>query len=249
MKDHGQNIGIFIEKDNDIKSKYQDKLQKEFSIEFFDTIPASLSYLVDNNINILFAIIRLSSDIPKVILSFLENIHGVNPFIKIVAIEVNSTVKSQFGEIIKKYEIITVYDTEDGDTLMHRIQSNLLPENTPKRKYSRVNWPLNVKVSFLDDKEKQSFDSNVLSISANGAYISNDADIPAKGTRLGLTISFKNFKLFTESYVVWTNDANQKPSFIRGFAVDFRDISLISQKIIDEIIKDKILQDILVKIE
>ena len=249
MKDGQKNIGIFIEKDNHIKSKYQDQLQRKFTIEYFDSIPASLTYLVDNNINISFAVIKLSSDISKVILSFLENINSINPFIKIVAIETNDAIQSQFSDIIKKYNIITVSDTEDSDTLISRIQSNLLPEDAPKRKYSRVNWPLNVKVSFLDDKEKQSFDSNVLSISANGAYISHEDEIPAKATRLGLTISFKNFKLFTESYVVWTNDANQKPSFSRGFAVDFRDMSLISQKIIDEIIKDKILQDILVKIE
>ena len=97
------------------------------------------------------------------------------------------------------------------------------------------------------DKIKNSIDRNILSISGNGAYISSDTSIPDKGDMLGLTISFKDFKLFTEAKVVWVNDDNKKPEFPKGFAVQFIDIGPASQKIIDQIIRDKLLQEILIE--
>ena len=110
-------------------------------------------------------------------------------------------------------------------------------------------YRIKIDIIAYKDKIRGTIDRNILSISGNGAYISSDTNIPDKGDMLGLTISFKDFKLFTEAKVVWINNENQKPDLPKGFAVQFIDIGMASQKIIDQIIRDKLLQELLVELK
>ena len=188
--------GVFIESDPSILEKYKNSFAESFNITIFNDTNSSLAYIIENNINIYFYIVRVTKS--------------------------NEDSLKFFADKIKNIE------------------------DNQKRQYSRVNWPLHVIVSYKD-KSKDSIDRNILSISGNGAYICSDINIPNKGDMLGLTISFKDFKLFTEAKVVWINDDNKKPDLPKGFAVQFIDIGLASQKIIDQIIRDKLLQEILIE--
>ena len=132
-----------------------------------------------------------------------------------------------------------------NNVLLQHVNNN---DSSQRRQYSRVNWPLNVIVSYKD-KMRGTMERNILSISGNGAYIRSDINIPNKGDMLGLTISFKDFKLFTEAKVVFINNGTERPNFPKGFAVQFIDIGVASQKIIDQIIRDKLLQEILIEYE
>lgn len=160
-------------------------------------------------------------------------------------------VSDDFDETAYPYALIFHRNT-DVSVIVQSIQnevSKILDDgNKKRRQYSRVNWPLNVIIAYKD-KIRGTIDRNILSISGNGAYISSDTNIPDKGDMLGLTISFKDFKLFTEAKVVWINNENQKPDLPKGFAVQFIDIGMASQKIIDQIIRDKLLQELLVELK
>lgn len=240
-------IGVFIESDENIIKKYKHILECSFITTIFSDINTALPYIIEHNTEILFCIIRWSSNYENKLTTFIEKIHTINPLLKIFLIETVSSFSSLYSDMIKKYAVIDIPKDKTSEAVLDIITKNIIQANTPRRMYSRVNWPLNVTVANMIDKTKQKLERHILSISGNGAYVCSDTDIPAKDEMLVLTISFKDFKLFTEAKVVWTNDKNQKPDYPAGFAVVFKDIGVASQRIIDNIIKDKLLKDILVE--
>lgn len=241
-------IGVFIEKDNNLIDKYKNCMNNFFQMSIFTNTSSALPYIVENNINILFCVIRWNTEPEESVKLFMEKIHSINPLIKIIVIETVETFSDYYSEIIKKYNIMYFTKNEEVKLICQKISDSIDQNNIPRRKYSRVNWPLNVIISFFD-KSKPKIERNILSISGNGAYICSDTNIPQKGETLGLTISFKDFKLFTEARVVWTNEDNKREEYPNGFGVSFVDIGVASQKIIDSIIRDKLLQEILVEHE
>ena len=175
---------------------------------------------------------------------FADKIKDINPQIKLVIIEAEDDFDNN------KYPYAIIFNKKSemshvNNVLLQHVNNN---DSSQRRQYSRVNWPLNVIVSYKD-KMRGTMERNILSISGNGAYIRSDINIPNKGDMLGLTISFKDFKLFTEAKVVFINNGTERPNFPKGFAVQFIDIGVASQKIIDQIIRDKLLQEILIEYE
>lgn len=239
-------IGVFIENNSNFLDKYKCHLNENFTISIFPDTNSALPYIVENNTSIMFCIIRWSLESEELIKYFIEKVNAINPTIKIAIIETADTFASYYGNITKNYNTISFTKNEDPKDICKTVMSSIPNDSKPRRQYSRVNWPLNVAISF-SDKTKPKIERNILSISGNGAYVCSDTNMPQKGDTLGLTISFKDFKLFTEARVVWNNEDNKKPEYPNGFAVSFVDIGLASQKIIDSIIRDKLLQDTLIE--
>lgn len=235
---------VLIENDSNIIEKYENGLSGSFDISVFKDTHSSMSYIIKNNIDIYFYMIRYNEKDENSIGFFADKIKDINPQIKLVIIEAEDDFnndKYPYAIIFnKKYEMSHV-----NNVLLQYVNNN---DNAQRRQYSRVNWPLNVIVSYKD-KMRGTMERNILSISGNGAYIRSDINIPNKGDMLGLTISFKDFKLFTEAKVVFINNGSERPNFPKGFAVQFIDIGVASQKIIDQIIRDKLLQEILIEYE
>lgn len=233
--------GVFIENEPLILEKYKSPLGASFDITIFKDTNSSLAYIIENNLNIYFYILRATKN--NSVKFFADKIKEINPQIKLVVIESENSALDE-----KRFDNALIFPKEiDIEHIVSRITQYV--ENISdgqRRQYSRVNWPLHVIIGYKD-KSRNSIDRNILSISGNGSYISSDTSIPNKGDMLGLTISFKDFKLFTEAKVVWINDGNKKPDLPKGFAVQFVDIGPASQKIIDQIIRDKLLQEILIE--
>ena len=236
--------GVIIENDHNILNKYKAAFNDSFDISSFNDTNSSLAYIIENNLNIYFYIIRYNENEKDTIKFFTDKIQKINPQIKLVLTDITDDFDSSSYS-----NILTFPKYADINSIAQTINNEISKSaDDPKRRrqYSRVNWPLNVIIKYKD-KIRGTIDRNILSISGNGAYISSDTNIPEKGDMLGLTISFKDFKLFTEAKVVWINNDNQKPDLPKGFAVQFIDIGMASQKIIDQIIRDKLLQEILVE--
>ena len=235
--------GVLIENEPSILAKYKDALRESFDIAVFNDTNSSLAYIIENNLSIYFYVVRTTKNNEDSVKFFADKIKEINPQIKLVIIESENSAGNE-----KKYGSALIFPKQiDLSHIVSSIKQYIESIGDNKRRqYSRVNWPLHVIISYKD-KSKNSIDRNILSISGNGAYISSDTSIPDKGDMLGLTISFKDFKLFTEAKVVWVNDDNKKPDLPKGFAVQFIDIGPASQKIIDQIIRDKLLQEILIE--
>lgn len=235
--------GVLIENEPSILEKYRSLLREAFDITVFNDTNSSLAYIIENNLNIYFYIIRVKKDGEDSAKFFADKIKEINPQIKLVIIESEDSFNDE-----RKYNNALIFPKQiDVAHIVSGIKKYVESIGDSKRRqYSRVNWPLHVIISYKD-KSRNPIDRNILSISGNGAYISSDTSIPDKGDMLGLTISFKDFKLFTEAKVVWINDDNKKPDLPKGFAVQFIDIGPASQKIIDQIIRDKLLQEILIE--
>ena len=236
--------GVIIENDVGILTKYKNAFGDEFDISVFNDANSSLAHIIENNLDIYFYIIRYKEEDKDAIKFFSDKINKINPQIKFVLTDTSDeSIADEYP-----YSLVFVKNTDIG-SIVHAIKSyisNAADSSSKRRQYSRVNWPLNVIIAYKD-KIRGTIDRNILSISGNGAYISSDTNIPEKGDMLGLTISFKDFKLFTEAKVVWINNNKQKPDLPKGFAVQFIDIGMASQKIIDQIIRDKLLQEILLE--
>ncbi|WP_300368005.1 PilZ domain-containing protein [Brachyspira sp.] len=244
--DKEQIKGVIIENNPAILMKYKNAFNNEFDISTFHDTNSSLAHILENNLDIYFYIIRYNKNEKDVINTFIEKIKKINPQIRLVLTD----ILDDFDTNLYPNSLIFHKNT-DTNVIVQAIQSevNKISDeeaNKKRRQYSRVNWPLNVIIAYKD-KIRGTIDRNILSISGNGAYISSDTNIPDKGDMLGLTISFKDFKLFTEAKVVWINNEKQKPDLPKGFAVQFIDIGMASQKIIDQIIRDKLLQELLVE--
>ena len=235
--------GVLIESEPSILKKYKNSLEESFDITVFNDTNSSLAYIIENNLNIYFYVIRAAKNNEDSVKFFADKIKNINPQIKLIIIESENSADDE-----KKYYNALIFpkqiDVSHIATSVKQYIENI--GDNRRRQYSRVNWPLHVIISYKD-KSKNTIDRNILSISGNGAYISSDTSIPDKGDMLGLTISFKDFKLYTEAKVVWINDDNKKPDLPKGFAVQFIDIGPASQKIIDQIIRDKLLQEILIE--
>lgn len=236
--------GILIENDTRLKNKYKKHLSNHFNLTVFEDTKSSLPYVLTSSCNISFCLLRLLLDDIRVIILFLEKLHSLNPFIKIIFIESNELIESRYVKIIDKYKAMSITNVDDPSEIIKSINLSISDSNLPQRKYSRVDWPLQAKVAFKNDNEANTFETNILSISGNGAYIEDGDNVPQKDESIDLTILFKDFKLFTQATVVWTNDGTQKQNYPKGYAVTFVDITQISQRVIDDIIQDKILEDI-----
>ena len=79
--------GIFIESDSSILSKYKTSFDESFDITVFKDSNSSLSYIIENNLNIYFYVVRISNENEDSVKFFADKIKEINPQIKLVIIE------------------------------------------------------------------------------------------------------------------------------------------------------------------
>ncbi len=236
---------LIIEKDASKAENMASSLSDIGTAYTTDNFVDALEYIIANNIKLVFCITRYTMSFEERIISFIDKVNEVNSIIINVVIDCPADWIENRKDLISKYNLILLPENSTESEINDAIRNKMYSNNTEsKRQFSRVDWPLNVNISENRDFKKQ-ITRNVLSISGNGAYISSENFMPQKDDMLTLTISFKDFKLFTEAKVVWLNNNKQKPNLPEGFAVTFIDTSLASQKVIDDIIKDKIIKRVL----
>ncbi len=217
-------------------------------VEYRDVVEA-LSYVATHNTEILFCLIKYGFVEEQKLLSLLNKINEINPFIAKIIYDVPEDFSMIQDGFIKRNNIIVIeHGKSDRDVVTEIEHHTEFDPNNARRRFSRVSWPLKVKIEFAGSS-RESLTENVLSVSCSGAYVSSATYIPKEKDQLDLTISFKLFKLFTNAEVVWVNDGVQKPDLPKGFAVEFVNIGAASQKVMDDIIKDEIVKKVLVDFE
>ncbi len=236
-------------------SKLTDKLSSSFHtscsiVEYSDVVEA-LSYVVSNNTEILFCLIKFDAMEEEKLISLINKVNEVNPFIAKIIYDVPADFIEIQSGFIKTNNVITIAQGYSSDQVVKELEKHSeIDGSNLKRRFSRVAWPLKVKVEFVDSSSsKEPFIENILSVSCSGAYINSPNFTPKEKEKLDLTVSFKLFKLFTNAEVVWVNDGLKKPDLPRGFAVEFVNIGVASQKVMDDIIKDEIVKKVLVDFE
>ena len=79
--------GVLIENEPSILEKYRSLLREAFDITVFNDTNSSLAYIIENNLNIYFYIIRVKKDGEDSAKFFADKIKEINPQIKLVIIE------------------------------------------------------------------------------------------------------------------------------------------------------------------
>ncbi len=241
---------VVIGSDVGLVSKLTSNFSDSCSIVEYSDVVEALSYIATHNTEILFCLVKYDFiDEPK-FRSLISKMNEINPFIvKVVYNTPKDFIEFQTS-FIKTNNLIVVEQGRSYEDVVIELghHSDIDDSNGYRRRFSRVAWPLKVKIEFANSS-KDALLENVLSVSCSGAYISSDTLIPKEKDKLDLTISFKLFKLFTNAEVVWINDGEKKPDLPKGFAVEFVNIGVASQKVMDDIIKDEIIKKVLVDFE
>lgn len=174
----------------------------------------------------------------------LEKLHSINGPVVLIVIEASEQWIAGHKALCRAshVETVRIEDGDEGILQVLRSHNSLKEEN--RRQYSRVRWPLTVSI-LTKEGHIEKKDLHVLSISGNGAYIKAETFTPAVYDVYMLTIQFKEFKLMTEGRVIWLNSGKEKPDLPKGFAVHFLNIAKPSQKILDQMIHDKLLKTLL----
>ena len=82
--DKEQIKGVIIENDVGILTKYKNALGDEFDISVFNDANSSLAYIIENNLDIYFYIMRYKDEDKDSIKFFSDKINKINPQIKLV---------------------------------------------------------------------------------------------------------------------------------------------------------------------
>ncbi len=240
---------VVVGGDSKLVSKLSACFESSCSIAEYSDVVEALSYVVSNNTEILFCLVKFDFMPEAKLISLINKINEINPFIAKILYDVPANFIEIQSGFIKTNNAIIIEQGCSSEQVVKELEKHSEIDGTNlKRRFSRVAWPLKVKVEFADSS-KEPFIENVLSVSCSGAYINSPSFTPKEKDKLDLTISFKLFKLFTNAEVVWVNDGLKKPELPRGFAVEFVNIGTASQKVMDDIIKDEIVKKVLVDFE
>lgn len=114
-----------------------------------------------------------------------------------------------------------------------------LPLN--KRKYNRIEWPVEVRFRSME-KHRSKGSGNLLSISSGGCFVRTDLEF-LKGDILELIILFKDFNFQAQGEIVRVQNTGDTEH--RGLALQFQDVSPQTCQCIQAIIDEKILNSIM----
>ena len=87
--------GVFIESDPSILEKYKNSFAESFNITIFNDTNSSLAYIIENNINIYFYIVRVTKSNEDSLKFFADKIKNINPQIKLVIIESDNSIANE----------------------------------------------------------------------------------------------------------------------------------------------------------
>jgi hypothetical protein len=110
-----------------------------------------------------------------------------------------------------------------------------------KRKFYRINWPLNIEFSETFEL-KNSLKGKILTLSVGGAYVkSNDTAGLKKDMKLICRLEFSLFYFLVESKVVRVINTEADEMNPAGFAVQFFNISEATKNCINRVINDEVV--------
>lgn len=171
---------------------------------------------------------------------FVKKVKKVNPMIKIAVYEATEKWIETHNETLETNNVIVMESGISEENLMMAVDDFLNMPVSERRRFNRVDWPLKMLV-----REKYPDELlNVMSVSGGGALVKKEDRLPKQGERFHINLFFKDFKLLTEAEVVRVNEERSEHVPV-GFAVKFLNVSKGSQKVIDEIVRDKLIKSIL----
>lgn len=117
------------------------------------------------------------------------------------------------------------------------------------RREHRVDWRLTAYLFRHDELDRKLSGSGrpveVISLSANGAYVTSGGFVPDdQGTYL-FEISFPDFIFLVKGQVVWINLANTVPGKPPGFALRFQNMTRAPQQLLKNMIEADLVDSIL----
>jgi hypothetical protein len=201
-------------------------VNREFFYTLFDN-EAYLYHIKHTEVDsyIIFTQNLLQINVEKVV----ENIVYLNPMVSILIIHQESWSTNN----LRNYNnLFVLTQVEELTSHLNEIQQN-------HRKYNRVEWPVKTKMFNNRNPEKQ-YKGNILSLSAGGCFIPINGDFLVNDS-LEMTISFKDFDFYCIGFIVRTVPA--------GIAIEFREITPQTKDCIKRIINDRILGNLMKKID
>lgn len=232
-------VVVYAEPDSNLSKKNMLYLKRDFEVIQTYTIERTIEAVVNRH-NVEYFILRRGAFSKEDEAFLIQRVDNINPLVTKILLNVSETWREQNKDIIEKYHL-EVLEPENEEEHLLLLVNTLLDENQhERRRFNRIQWPLtaSIKAGFHDEEEKK----NVLSLSGGGAYIKSEEFLPREGDKLLIEINFKDFKFLTDCEVVWLNDRAQRKDLPRGFAIRFVDPTPSSQKIIDSIIRDRLMK-------
>jgi hypothetical protein len=203
--------------------------------------------LVKNSSNV-----EIANSLKESILFFLNN-HDTSGFVFDLKTDIEDNKKillliNKFNPLLP----VIILSENDIPDLLKKWNSNIIGAKNfdevianrniyiNKRKFYRINWPLNIAYSYSYDMPNSST-GKILTLSLGGAYIITD-DIHNLETnqKLICRVEFSIFFLLVESSIIRIID-NHTSEIPMGFAVQFENITDATKKCINRIINDEVI--------
>lgn len=234
---------ILFEPDKTRRDAVASALYHDLNITECDNLEEALQTAVSDS-SFHYFICRAQSVSEENLLFLIKKIHTVNPQISKIITEVSERWENENNDLCEKYSLTLVSDEAGEESLLFAINHVGLRDSKQRRQFNRIEWPLTVQIKPASGKGEPIL-KNILSVSGNGVFVKSEDYAPIKEQTLILQIYFKDFKLLTEAKVVWVNDGKTRSDLPLGFAASFKNVTPSSQKVIDAIIKDKMLKNLL----
>jgi len=140
-----------------------------------------------------------------------------------------------------------------SDGLVHLVERILSYKKDHKhnRQEHRLSCNLQAHLYQHDELDQKKMDTaillEVISLSANGAYVASQNFKPEKNSTYLFEINMPDFIYIVKGEVVWINVENKIDSRPRGFAMRFMDMSKAPQQLLKNMIEEDLVDSILQK--
>lgn len=182
-------------------------------------------------------IINLPNKTENDIESIIEKINYLNPLIKIY---LYSKKPEKYESIMNNNNISIISERIDFENLREDAQIN-------SRHFNRVPWPLTATFSLRKDPQILHH-GRIISLSAGGCGIKLDKPILLEiDVYINITLFFKGCKFYSDTQV--KRISNNDEGFIDHISVQFIKVSTQTEKILKDIINEKILSELIQTID
>ncbi len=179
--------------------------------------------------------------------SFLKLIREVNEIIPVIALFVNKgdyyLVKDKLPD-----NLISGLHASGGEALveqLHQIQKN----HGKKRGEHRLDCKLHASVYEHDEfdiKDNSSLVSaGLVSLSANGAYIQANRDLPSEGDTRIFQMSLPDYEFIVKGKIVWVNSDEANTGKPPGYALVFTEMAKAPQQLLKLLVEEELIDSIL----
>ncbi len=138
-------------------------------------------------------------------------------------------------------QTVLVPIVQSEEEIVSGLSSAIIPRVHPnRRKFNRFDWPLQAVLGPdpLGDPRHR-----IRALSAGGAFLEHSGANPTPGSHETITIRFGNFALTVQCEIL---DARQASSVLpQGFGIRFLDLSAATERIIERIVNDALVEVLL----